>query len=83
MFPLVPLNSLLPGQIGQVQCVLGGAVEVRRMEELGVRHGANLELVRKGKPCIVKLNGNKLCFRDSDLLQVMVTAHGDLPKKAS
>ncbi len=70
---LIPLCTLPPGQQAEVHTVLGQTSHVRRLDELGIRDGAQLEMVRHGSPCIVQLDGSKLCFRDGELLQVMVS----------
>ena len=85
MHDFIPLSALCPGQSAEVHQVVGQTEQVRRLEELGLRHGVQLEMVRHGTPCIVRIGGqaqsrrfggNKLCFRQSDLLQVMVTPTG-------
>ncbi len=82
MHDLIPLSTLCPGQSAEVCQVVGQRDQVRRLEELGLRHGVQLEMVRHGTPCIIRVGGqsqsdhfggSKLCFRQSDLLQVMVT----------
>ena len=72
MHDLIPLSTLRPGETGLVQQVLGAAEQVQRMEELGVRDGASIEMVQPGTPCIVRLAGHKLCFRAGELLSVLV-----------
>ena len=52
--------------------LVGPAEQVRRLEELGLRAGARLEMVRGGSPCIVRVDGSTLCFRDDELLRVLV-----------
>jgi ferrous iron transport protein A len=69
---LIPLRALLPGQLAEVRQVVGHAHEVRRLHELGLRDGIQLEMVRGGTPCIVRLGTSTLCFRDVEALQVMV-----------
>jgi ferrous iron transport protein A len=71
---LIPIASLLPGQVGEVRQVVGRTDEIRRLEELGVRDGVMLEVVRAGTPCIVRVGGTKLCFRDGELCSVLVAA---------
>ncbi len=82
MQPFIPLSTLHPGQSALVHQVVGHANQVRRLEEMGIRSGVKVEVVRKGSPCIVRLGGDpqkkaqagsKLCFRDGELLQVMVS----------
>jgi Fe2+ transport system protein FeoA len=72
MIDLIPLSLLLAGEYGRVGQLLGPTEEVRRLEELGFRGGATVEMVTPGAPCIVRLGGHKLCFRPSDALHVMV-----------
>jgi ferrous iron transport protein A len=69
---LIPLRALLPGQWAEIRQVVGQAQEVRRLQELGLRDGMQLEMVRSGTPCIVRLGSSTLCFRDVEALQVLV-----------
>ncbi len=71
---LIPIASLLPGQIAEVRHVVGRTEQIRRLEELGVRDGVMLEVVRAGTPCIVRVGGTKLCFRDGETCSVLVAA---------
>jgi Fe2+ transport system protein FeoA len=72
VFDAVPLNFLRSGQCGTIDQVLGQPADVQRMEELGLRAGANIEVVCSGTPCIIQLAGQRLCFRASDFIRVMV-----------
>lgn len=67
-----PLEMLAPGQQACVASVFGDEAHVHRLEELGIRQGATVEMVQAGSPCIIRLAGSKLCFRESELLQVLV-----------
>jgi Fe2+ transport system protein FeoA len=73
MHDLIPLSTLRLGQIAEVRQVVGQTEQVRRLEELGIRDGAVLEMVQPGTPCIVRVGASKLCFRDGELLSVLVT----------
>jgi len=75
---LIPLRVLAAGQSAEVRQIIGQADQVRRLEELGLRDGVQLQMVRSGTPCIVRLGASTLCFRDVEALQVMV-----LPTKVS
>jgi len=74
MHDLIPITALLPGQLAQVRQIVGRPHEVRRLEELGVRDGVVLEVVRTGTPCIVRVGAAKLCFRDGEMCSVLVAA---------
>jgi ferrous iron transport protein A len=69
---LIPLSLLPTGQSARVDQVLGLPDEVHRLEELGLRGGASIEMVQSGSPCIIRLAGHKLCFRADELLSVLV-----------
>jgi ferrous iron transport protein A len=68
----IPLSALSPGEVAEIHQVVGTAENVRRLEELGLRSGAVLEMVRGGSPCIVRIGGSRLCIRGDELLRVMV-----------
>ena len=72
MHDLLPLTALLPGQVAEVRQVVGRPEQVRRLEELGVRGGMVLEVVQAGTPCIIRVGGTKLCFRDCEMCSVLV-----------
>ena len=69
---VIPLELLAPGQSAQIERVYGDAEQVHRMEEMGLRNGTQVEMVQAGSPCIIRLAGSKLCFRESELLSVFV-----------
>ena len=69
---LVPLSLLTAGQTAQVGQILGRPEQVHRLEELGLRGGATIEMVQPGSPCIIRLGANKLCFRADELTRVLV-----------
>ncbi len=69
---LIPLNLLQAGQSAHVDQVLGQPDQVHRLQELGLRDGASIEMVQSGSPCIIRLAGQKLCFRADEMLHVLV-----------
>jgi ferrous iron transport protein A len=71
---LMPLSVLRCGQTAEVGQLLGPAEQVRRLEELGLRAGVQLEMIRSGAPCIVRIEGSRLCFRNDESLRVLVRA---------
>jgi ferrous iron transport protein A len=72
MHGLMPLSALRPGQLAEVRQIVGSPEHVRRLEELGVRAGERLEMVRSGSPCIVRIGASTLCLRNGEILAVMV-----------
>jgi ferrous iron transport protein A len=73
MVSTIPITALRRGEVAEIAQVVGSPEHVRRLEELGLRGGARLEVVRAGSPCIVRIGGATLCFRDDELLRVLVT----------
>ncbi|MGD9646512.1 MAG: ferrous iron transport protein A [Pirellulales bacterium] len=69
---LLPLNLLVAGQRGRVRQVVGPRDEVHRLEEMGLRQGTDVEIVQPGSPCIIRLAGQKLCFRPAEAGHVLV-----------
>lgn len=69
---LVPLAMLRPGQMALVGDVLGSGDLVHRLSEMGLRGGAQIQMVRQGSPCIIRIDGQKLCFRADDAAYVLV-----------
>lgn len=69
---LIPLSSLTAGECAHIDQITGRRDEVHRLEELGLRGGAMIEMVQSGSPCIIRLAGQKLCFRADELLSVLV-----------
>lgn len=74
----IPLQFLLPGQSATVTEVIGDSEQVVRLEELGLRSGRTVEMLQPGSPCIVRLDGHKLCFRDSDVCSILVQPAGEV-----
>ena len=69
---VIPLELLAAGQTAYIDSIYGDAEQVHRLEEMGLRSGAAVEMVQAGSPCIIRLAGSKLCFRESELLNVLV-----------
>lgn len=74
----ISLCELSRGQVAEVSELVGPRERVRRLEELGIRSGARLEMIRSGSPCIIRIDGSTLCFRNDESLRVMV-----LPRKTA
>jgi ferrous iron transport protein A len=68
----IPITALRRGEVAEVAQVLGKPEHIRRLEEIGVHDGARLEVIRAGSPCIVRVGGATLCFREDELLRVFV-----------
>ncbi len=72
MYDLVPLNLLGVGQTACIREILGNAEQVHRLREMGLHGGKHVEMIRGGSPCIIRLDGSKLCFRADEVTSVLV-----------
>jgi Fe2+ transport system protein FeoA len=70
---IIPMHCLAYGEVGRVEELVGSTEDVRRLEEMGVRRGQAVEMLQPGSPCIVRLGGSRLCFRQTEGLGVLVT----------
>lgn len=70
--PLLPLPLLRIGQRARIDSVLGEGELIRRLRELGLCDGAEVCMVRPGCPCIIRMGGQKFCFRADELNTVLV-----------
>ncbi len=74
---LIPLALLRAGQTARVGQVFGPVDLVHRLREMGLRDGAEVEMVRPGSPCLIRVGGQKLGFRGDEVTRVLVsTRHG-------
>ncbi len=73
MSNILPLHLLNPGESGCVLDVAGNDSFVSRLDEMGLRAGANIRMVQPGHPCIVALDHqHRLSFRGADEAVVLV-----------
>lgn len=69
---MVPLESLQPDEGGRIVLIEGHEATVHRLEEMGLREGAAVRMVRAGRPCIVRVNDHRLSLRTSDDVLILV-----------
>jgi ferrous iron transport protein A len=72
MHDILPLPLLAAGQHARIDQLMGRPDEVQRLEELGLRVGTAIEMVKSGSPCIVLVGGTRLCFRGAEATSVLV-----------
>lgn len=70
--PLVPIRKLTPGQTARIARLVGPPEDVHRLEELGLRQGTTIQMFRPGNPCILRLEGSKVCLRAGKQIEVLV-----------
>ncbi len=80
---LILIEQVSPGQTAEVQELVGDPDSVRRLAEFGFRRGAVVEMVRPGRPCIVRLNHATVCVRGTRKAQIWVKPLGPTQPEAS
>lgn len=73
---LIPLQFLRPGEEGRIRQIDGDHPFVVRLEEMGLRRGAAVRMVRPGSPCIVAFDNHRMSFRTDECAVVMVEVNG-------
>jgi ferrous iron transport protein A len=69
---IVPLEMLQAGEQGRISEIDGQPAFVHRLEEMGLRPGVAIRMLRPGSPCILDLNHQRLSFRADELASVFV-----------
>lgn len=75
----VPLAMMRAGQRARVGAVFGCRDLVHRLHEMGLRGGVEIQMIRPGSPCIIRLDGQKLCFRADETANVLVRLGAAVP----
>ncbi|HOM18369.1 MAG TPA: FeoA family protein [Thermoguttaceae bacterium] len=79
MNPLIPLPCCPEGRWVRIEAMDGPPAEIHRLRELGLRPGRRFEVFRCGNPCILQIDGHKLCLRCGPGVQVLVQPEQPLP----
>ena len=69
----IPMNLLRRGEVASISQLVGEPETIRRLHELGLQHGARIEILRGGSPCIVRVNDSTICFRHDEQVRVLVS----------
>lgn len=72
MQQVVPLQLLGAGERGRVHDIDGQGHLVARLEEMGLRHGVEVHMLRPGSPCIIAVNNHRFSFRGDEAAVVLI-----------
>lgn len=72
MSQIIPLSLMRTGDAGQICDLQGEHDFIARLEEMGLREGVVIRMLQPGTPCIVGLGEQRLSFRGSEILELMV-----------
>lgn len=60
---MIPLSFLPIDSCGQILELSGNAGFCKRLEEMGVRPGVEVRMLRHGSPCILAIQGRRISLR--------------------
>lgn len=66
------LDDLMPGQIAYISHVIGPPDSAHQIAEFGIYPGSTVEMIQPSKCCIIRVNGNKVCFRSNLNVKVVL-----------
>lgn len=69
---LMPLDMLQTGERGEIAEVSGEAAWVGRLAELGIKEGSCFNVLQSGTPCLLDVNGARLCLRGGECSRILV-----------
>jgi len=69
---LLPIELLDSGQDARVVEIDGDRKTVMRLQEMGLRPGSHVRMVRSGTPCIIAVEDRRLSFRGDQAACVLV-----------
>ena len=69
---IVPLELLTSGESGRVSQLDGDHEQVARLEEMGLRAGVEVRMLRPGVPCLLAIGDQRMTFRGADAVSILV-----------
>lgn len=72
MSHVIPLDLLANGASARVYALDGRTEFVVRLQEMGLREGVEVRMVRSGSPCIIAIENQRLSFRGEETSSVLV-----------
>ncbi len=72
MARVLPIDLLAEGEKGRVVDIDGHQDVVMRLQEMGLKPGSQIRLIRSGSPCIVLVDERRLSFRTEQSAEIFV-----------
>jgi Fe2+ transport system protein FeoA len=69
----VPLEFLPCEAEGVIVEIAGCDSSVHRLEEMGVRCGCRIRMLTPGEPCLLAVDGKRMCLRLGEVAEILVT----------
>ena len=73
--PLVPIDLLRTGEVGRISEIDGDTQLAVRLAEMGLQPGAEVRMVRAGRPCIIAINNHRVSLRANELASILVVVN--------
>jgi Fe2+ transport system protein FeoA len=71
--PPIPLDFLPSEAEGVIAEIAGCPSSVHRLEEMGVRCGCHIRMLTRGEPCLLNVDGKRMCLRLGEVAEILVT----------
>jgi Fe2+ transport system protein FeoA len=68
----IPVEFLPTDSEGVVVDVAGEMPNVLRLEEMGIRCGCRIRMLAPGEPCLLAIEGKKMCLRLGAVADILV-----------
>ena len=72
----LPLDLLNDGDLAEILEVDGEHAFVARAAEMGLREGVCVQMLRNGSPCLLDVNGARICLRPDGCQSIWVKPTG-------
>lgn len=69
----VPVEFLPSEAEGVIAQIAGCPSNVHRLEEMGVRCGCRVRMLTPGEPCLLSVDGKRMCLRLGEVAEILVT----------
>jgi ferrous iron transport protein A len=73
---VIPLGFLAVGEIATIVDIDGQPDLVARLQEMGVRPGNRVRMIRPGTACLVAIGNHRFAFRGGEAASVLVESQG-------
>jgi Fe2+ transport system protein FeoA len=68
----IPVELLDADSEGVVVEMCGADPNVHRLQEMGIRCGCRVRMLRPGEPCLLSIEGRKMCLRLGTMAEIFV-----------
>lgn len=69
---VIPLDLLQSSECGRVVEMVASEEWLHRLQELGLREGVTVRMVKTGEPCILAVQGHRFTFRCDPSTMILV-----------